>query len=486
MIVRVRLHLTAVLLSYCVMHVPAAILGQDGKQMVRTHLERHSVQYGEIAQQIWDLAELGYLEEKSAALLQSTLADAGFNIETGVAGMPTAFIASYGSGTPVIAILAEYDALPGITQDRVPVRQPHPSLQSGHACGHHLFGTGSTGAAVAVKDWLAASGRSGTIRLYGTPAEEGGSGKVYMVRAGLFEDVDAVIHWHPGDRNGTGVYSTLAIKSAKFRFHGVSAHAAAAPHFARSALDGVEAMNDMVNMMREHVPQETRVHYVITAGGSAPNVTPDFAEVYYYIRNPDPAQVSQIFDRVVKSAEGAALGTETTMEYEVTGGTYAVLPNEALGRVLHANLEQVGGVDYDTAELEFAQKIRTSLPDGSPPLESAAGVEPFVVIQGARPHSTDVGDVSWLVPTVGLSAATWVPGTSAHTWQAIAAGGMSIGNKGMMVAAEAMALTAVDLFMDKDLIAAAKAELEQRIGPDFEYVPLLGDREPALDYRKKP
>ena len=331
-----------------------------------------------------------------------------------------------------------------------------------------------------------ASGTSGTMRLYGTPAEEGGLAKVYMVRAGLFDDVDVVLHWHPFDRNGVSVSSTLAAVDGRFRFHGVSAHAAAAPHLARSALDAVEGMNVMVNMMREHVPQESRIHYVITHGGSAANVTPDFAEVHYIVRNPDAEQVHQIFERIVKAAEGAALGTETTMDYEVGGGVYALLPNEVLSRAIHANLERVGGVQYDATEREFATKLHASLPDGSPPIEAAARVEPLAVLAEANPTSTDVADVSWVAPTVGLVIATWVPGTQAHTWQAIAAGGTSIGNKGMLVAAKTMALTAVDLFTNKDLIEKARAEFEKRRGPDFAYRPLLGDRSPPLDYRKKP
>ncbi len=477
---------TSTVMVCITIHLPVAAFAQEGKAMVLAHIENHASEYGDIAQEIWDLAEVGYLEERSSALLQSTLLQAGFALQVAVADMPTAFVASFGSGHPVVAILAEFDALPGITQDRVPVRQPLTGSESGHACGHHLFGAGSTAAALAVKNWLESTNTAGTIRLYGTPAEEGGSGKVYMVRAGLFDDVDAVLHWHPGDRNSAGVHSTLAIKSVKFRFHGVSAHAAAAPHLARSALDGVEAMNVMVNMIREHVPQETRIHYVITSGGAAPNVTPDFAEVYYYLRHPDSHEVQRIFERIVQAAEGAALGTGTTVDYELTGGAYALLPNEALARAMQANLEQVGGVEYDVAEREFAETLRASLPESSPPLEAAARVEPFVVLPGAIPASTDVGDVSWVVPTVGLSAATWVPGTSAHTWQAIAAGGMSIGNKGMLVAAKAIALTAVDLFANKDLIASAREEHQRRVGPDFKYVPLLGDRVPPLEYRKRP
>ncbi len=462
------------------------LAAQDGKAMVLDHLDAHGARYGEVAQAIWDFAEVGYQEEQSSALLQSTLENAGFAVEAGVAGIPTAFVASYGSGSPVIGVLAEFDALPGFSQDRVAVRKPHPELETGHACGHNLFGAGSTAAAIAVKEWLEETGRQGTVRLYGTPAEEGGAGKVYMVRAGLFDDVDAALHWHPGDRNTTGVHSSLANKSAKFRFHGISAHAAASPERARSALDAVEAMNDMVNMMREHVPQETRIHYVITAGGSAPNVTPDFAEVFYYTRNPDPQNVLSIFERVVKAAEGAALGTGTTMEYEVIHGLNALLPNEPLARAVYANLQRVGGVEYDETEREIAATLHSSLGDDAPLLETASQVMPFIQERRSGSGSTDVGDVSLVVPTAGLSAATWVPGTAAHSWQAMAAGGMSIGNKGMLVAAKTLAMTAVDLFTDPQLLAAAKEDYQQRLGPDFEYVPLLGDRDPPLDYRRKP
>jgi aminobenzoyl-glutamate utilization protein B len=450
---------------------------------VESLIDARQERLSEIAMEIWDLAEVGYQEFQSSSLLQAELAAAGFTVEAGVAGMPTAFVAEWGAGEPVIGILAEFDALPGITQGHGPERDPLPDKGAGHACGHHLFGTGSVGAAIAAKEWLEATGAGGTIRLYGTPAEEGGAGKVYMVRAGLFEDVDAVLHWHPGDANSASPGTSLANKSAKFRFHGVSAHAAGAPHRGRSALDGVEAMNDMVNLMREHVPQETRIHYVITSGGSAPNVVPDFAEVFYYVRNPDPDMVHELFDRVVAAAEGAAHGTGTTMDYEVIHGLYNLLPNEALQRVMWQKLSEVGGVHYDTTERSFAEAIRQSLPDDSPPLESATEVQPYDFVRSGM-GSTDVADVSWMVPTAGLRAATWVPGTAAHSWQAIAAGGSSIGAKGMLVAAKVLALTAVELFTNPDLIEAATAEHLERVGPDFEYRPLVGDRDPPLDYRK--
>ncbi|MCL4163451.1 UNVERIFIED_CONTAM: hypothetical protein GTU68_059843, partial [Idotea baltica] len=320
-------------------------------------LEGKKDQYAAIAKQIWSNPELGYLEENSSALLQKTLKDAGFSIKAGVADIPTAFVAEYGSGAPVIAILAEFDALPGVSQNAVPYKDAVVDGGAGHACGHHLFGTASTAAGISIKDWLAATGKQGTVRVYGTPAEEGGAGKVYMARAGLLDDVDAVLHWHPGSRNAAGATSTLANKSAKFRFYGEASHAAASPERGRSALDGVEAMNHMVNLLREHVPQETRIHYVITRGGEAPNVVPAFAEAFYYVRNPDVANVKTIFEKVVKAAEGAAIGTHTEMKYEVIHGLYNVLPNETLARIMHKNLVKVGGVEYSTADTEFAKKI---------------------------------------------------------------------------------------------------------------------------------
>ena len=396
--------------------------------------------------------------------------------------MPTAFVASYGSGRLVVGIIAEFDALPGINQDAVPNRQPIEGKGAGHACGHHLFGAGSIAAASAVREWMEMTGARGTLRVYGTPAEEGGSGKVYMVREGLFDDTDVVITWHAGDSNDASPDTNLAIKSAKFRFRGISAHAAAAPQHARSALDGVEAMNMMANMLREHVPQETRIHYVITDGGSAPNVVPDFAEVYYYVRNPSPKIVADVFDRLEKIAEGAALGTGTTVEHEIVGGAFNRLPNVALARVIDANLRAVGGVRYTAVEQAFAKGIQTTLGSAARPLGSQEEIEPFAMHQSFA--SSDNGDVSWVTPMAQLRTATWVPGTSAHSWQAVAAGGMSIGTKGMVVAAKTLARTALDLFSDPEIATRARAEFDERRGPDFRYVALLGDRDPPLDYRR--
>ncbi len=470
--------------SSCAVKAQTPISGLDNeKKAIISSLEQKKQTYTEIAQNIWNWAELGYQEEKSASLLQETLKSAGFKIETGVAEIPTAFVASYGSGQPVIGILGEYDALPGISQAAVPEQKAIEAGGAGHACGHHLFGTASAAAAIAVKEWLIKSGQSGTVRFYGTPAEEGGAGKVYMVRAGLFDDVDAVLHWHPSSGNGANASSSLANKSAKFRFHGQAAHAAGAPERGRSALDGVEALNHMVNLMREHVPADSRIHYVITKGGEAPNVVPAFAEVFYYTRHPEMQQVREIFERVVKAAEGAALGTGTRMEYEVIHGIYNVLPNETLSRIMHKNLELVGGVNYSPEEMDFAKQIMASY-DTKATLESAKLIQPFQIFRKGRGGSTDVGDVSWAVPTAGMRAATWVPGTGAHSWQAVAAGGMSIGKKGMMVAAKTIALTAIDIYKKPSVTEKAKKELNSSRGDDFVYKSLLGDRKPPLDYRK--
>ena len=434
-----------------------------------------------VATQLWDWAELGYLETRSSSLLKEELASEGFSIKSGVADIPTAFIAEWGDGGPVIAILAEYDALPGINQSRSASRDPVAGKLAGQACGHNLFGAGSLTAAIAVRRWLEKTGTPGRIRLYGTPAEEGGSGKVYMTRAGLFDDVDIAIHWHADDSNSAAARTTLANRSAKFRFKGISAHAAGAPERGRSALDGVEAMNMMANMMHEHMPQTARMHYVITSGGEAPNVVPDFAEVFYYVRHPDPKGVQDIWTRLEDAARGAALGTGTEVEWEVIHGNNALLVNETLARVMDAKLREVGGVEYTAEEAAWAREISKTLGDAAKPIESAAQIEPYDKRLGFG--STDVGDVSWATPTVGLRAATWVPGTSAHSWQAVAASGNSIGFKGAQVAAKTMTLMAVELFTNPQLRAAARAEFDASRGPDYVYQSLLGDREPPLDYR---
>jgi len=468
------------------------LLGKVGAQLpaaapntgpLLSGLDSRAAHYAEVAKRTWDLAGGGFMEVKSTALLQGELRAAGFSVKAGIAGEPTAFVAEFGSGKPAIAILGEFDALPGLSQDATPNRKAISAGGAGHGCGHHLFGTASVASAIALKEWMLANNVKGTLRMIGTPAEEGGAGKVYMVRDGVFNDVDAVIAWHPGDDNSVDGSRSMANISGKFRFHGLSAHAAAAPERGRSALDGVEVMNVMTNFLREHIPDGSRIHYVITDGGKAPNVVPDEAEVYYVVRHVEMKVVNNIWERVVNAAKGAALGTGTTFDVQLISSVYSLLPNETLARVQQRALERVGGFTYNAEEKAFAEALQKSTAFTAVPLERSAVVQPLR-LDDPGAGSTDVGDVSWVVPTVQLSAATWVPGTAAHSWQAVAAGGMSIGAKGMMVAAKAMALTAADLFTSPATIAAAKAELDRKRGPGFSYSTVLGTQKPQLDYRK--
>ena len=442
----------------------------------------HKEQFSDVALKIWGHAEMGYQEVKSSNLLATELEKEGFKITRNVAGIPTAFIAEYGSSGPVIGILGEFDALPGLAQSTSPFKEVVDNgTGAGHACGHHLFGAASAWAAVTVKEWLQDNNIEGIIRFYGTPAEEGGSGKVYMVREGLFDDVDVVLHWHPDDINSANSRTSNSNKSAKFTFNGISSHAAGAPEQGRSALDGVESMNMMVNMLREHVPQESRIHYVITKGGLAPNVVPDLAEVYYYVRHPEMYMVEELFNRVVKTAEGAAIGTDTSMTYEVMHGNYSLLPNDVVQQIMHKNLKNFGGITYSKDENEYANTIYKTFIKPTLKIGSQENVSEYTTSHSYG--STDVGDVSWVVPTAGIRTATWVPGTAAHSWQAVASGGTSIGIKGTELAAKTIAATAVEILSNPSIVQAAKNELHQRVGDDFSYKALLGERNPPLDYR---
>jgi aminobenzoyl-glutamate utilization protein B len=434
------------------------------------------------ARQVWELAEVGFHEERSTEVLQKQLRAAGFKIQTGISGIPTAFVATAGSGGPVIALLAEYDALPGLSQADI-AQEKSLGGAAGHACGHNLLGAASVTAAIALKQWLQKTGTPGTIRIYGSPAEEGGFAKVYFVRDGLFKDVDTVISWHPGGSNGASQGRMLSMLTAKFSFTGVASHAAAAPEKGRSALDGVEIHNVAVNYLREHVPQETRIHYTITDGGDQPNIVPAHAQSFYYVRHYDPAVVQDVWDRVKKAADGAALATGTKVSVEIIGGSYGTLPNDTLGRIVDANLRRVGGYNYTPVEADYAKAVASTLL-GKPADSYPSKIEPYDFGRKSS-ASSDVGDISWVVPTSSLSTATWVPGTPPHSWQAASASGTSIGIKGAVIAAKTMALTGAELFRNPDEVKAAKAELEASRGKDFVYQPLLGNRAPALDYTAK-
>ncbi len=465
--------------------MPFTLLAQKQTNLPLEHLDRSFHVYDQIQKEIWATPELGFLETKSSNTLQKHLQEQGFKVETGMAGMPTSFIATYGSGKPVIGILAEFDALPRLSQDTVAYQKPIEEGGSGHGCGHNLLGTGGVAGAVAIKEWLDATNRQGTIKVFGSPAEEGGGGKVYLARDGFFKGVDVVMDWHPGTRNIVNVGNGYtAVQMVDYTFHGKASHAAGSPHNGRSALDGVEALNYMVNMLREHIPSASRIHYVITHGGDAPNVVPELATVSYYIRHPNRDALKDLVAWVDQAAEGAALGTQTTVEREIISGFYEKLPNRTLAELIQKNLEAVGGVQYDDRERAFAVQMTEQLGVKPSVLDRVAAIQP---LPEERPStgggSTDVGDVSWNVPTIGFDTASFIPGSSAHSWHWTAAGGTTIGTKALINAAKVFALTAIDLYTTPSLIEEAWEEFESRRGPDFKYEPLLGDRDPALNYQ---
>jgi aminobenzoyl-glutamate utilization protein B len=456
-------------------------------QQIVQLVDRHAAHFSATSKTIWDYAELGYHEQKSSALLQRELQAAGFRVESGVAGEPTAFVATFGQGSPVIGIMGEFDALPGLSQAAVPDRDPVVPGGPGHGCGHNLLGSGAALAAVALKDYMEQNHVAGTLRYYGTPAEEGGDGKVYMIRAGLFRDTDVVLHWHPSNENVVANGGALSINGARFLFHGVAAHAALAPERGRSALDAVMLMGNGIEFLREHVPSNTRIHYIITNGGAAPNIVPDTAELYLYARNPQLAVLSGIWDRILKIGQGAALMTDTTLEVKDISGDANLLPNDALGKVAQRNLEEVGGFHYTPEEKHFAEELQKSLPPGGAgDLDSTAIIKPLKRPDPNEPAaSTDAGDVSWNVPTIGFGTATFVPGVVAHTWQAAACAGMSIGQRGMVNAAKVLALTGADLFSNPQLVADAKADFKRELaGKSYQSVIPEGQK-PPIEYRKQ-
>ncbi len=463
--------------------IGVAVSASEGQhQKILQLVDAQAAHFGEVSRQIWEAAEPGYKEAKSSALLADELRRSGFRVRDGIAGIPTAFIAEWGTGKPVIGIMGEYDALPGLSQEVEPVKKARVEGGYGHACGHNLLGSASALAAITVKQTLEAERLPGTIRFYGTPAEEGGGGKIYMARTGAFDDADVVLHWHPGDRNIATTQSTLAIMGAKFRFHGRAAHAAAAPEKGRSALDAAILMTHGVDLLREHVPQESRLHYIFTHGGDAPNIVPAEAEVYLYARHPRMTVLDGIWARVVKCAEAGALATETTMTMELVNSDFDVLPNDVLSGLMDRNLRAVGGVSYSPGEQVFAEAIRKTLPrENTLPLGSQQGVRP--PDERLAIGSTDAGDVSWIVPTGWFIAATHVPGVPNHSWQATACTGGTIGRKGMVVAAKTLALSAVDLLTTPALVTSAREQFEKRRAGQEYRSRMPADMKPPLNYR---
>ncbi|MCE0490262.1 M20 family metallopeptidase [Pantoea sp. Mb-10] len=453
---------------------------------IERYIDAHQARFTALSDAIWDVPETRFEETQSSAILADALAQEGFAVERGVGNIDTAFIASIGEGKPVIALLGEFDALAGLSQ-QAGCATPQPVVENGngHGCGHNLLGTAGLAAAFAIKAWWAEHGQRGTLRFYGCPGEEGGSGKTFMVREGLFDDVDAALTWHPEGFSGMFNLSTLANIQAAFRFKGVAAHAANSPHLGRSALDAVTLMNTGANFLREHIVQEARVHYAVThTGGASPNVVQADAEVLYLIRAPQRDQAQDIYQRVINIARGAALMTDTQMTVRFDKACSNYVPNRALEAVMERNLHQFGLPDYSAEEHAFAAAIRATLTKDD--LENArlnaartggdAGrawtaslgekalmdeVAPYAVTHDLLYGSTDVGDVSWVTPTAQCFAPCFAFGTPLHTWQLVAQGRTAIAHKGMCLAAKVLAATALTLLLDEATLARCRAEFMQ-------------------------
>lgn len=431
-----------------------------------------------ISDSIWDYAELGFRETKSVKVQVDYLRAQGFKVTERAGGIPTAFVAEWGEGRPHIGFLGEFDALAGLSQEVSAEKKPRVLGAPGHGCGHNLLGAGSLGAAVILKEILECTNRKGTVRYYGCPAEEVLAGKVFMAREGLFSDLDAAITWHPSSLNTIGMTTFTALNSVKFQFFGKTAHAASAPHLGRSALDAVEIMNVGSNYLREHIIKEASLHYAITSGGDQPNVVPAFAEVWYFVRAPKRYQVDEIYERLLDIAKGAALITGTTYNEDFLTGGYEVLVNESLANVLWDCLKQVGPPEFDQEDLKFAQKLshtfEASMMKGmheSPLFQQFPKLKTEVLSTtlippsagcGPTGGSTDVGDVSWIVPTVQMSAACMPMGCPGHSWQATAASATPAAHKGMLVGAATMALCGLKLIDNPELLQKAKDEFKEK------------------------
>jgi aminobenzoyl-glutamate utilization protein B len=437
----------------------------------------------EVNKALWNWAEVGLQEHKSSALLIDKLQSAGFSVKKNLSGMPTAFVASYGSGKPVIGILAEYDALPGVSQKVSPTREPVTPGGAGHACGHSGLGSGALGAAIAVKAAIEKHKLKGTIRLYGTPAEETVIGKVYMALDGQFDDLDICLHWHPSSANGAWSGSSKAVVSAKFTFAGTASHASVSPEAGRSALDAVELMNIGANYMREHLKEDARLHYVVTDGGGQPNVVPAQATVWYFVRANEHKDVEYNFAWLKDIADGAAKMTRTKVSVQIDTDCHEIVPNQPLSQLIHKHMTAIGPPKFTDDEKAFARRLQEPLTREFGTVFPEAlkeEVDRLVTTPPPNKGSTDVGDVSWRVPTGGLHTACMAAGSPGHSWQNVAAIGSSIGEKGILYAAKSLAVTAIDLLENPEHIAAARADWEERL-KGRKYITLIpeGQKAPA-------
>jgi len=433
----------------------------DAKQKAVASIDRQSAEMGELSDQIWAFAEIALRETRSATLLADYAEAQGFAVERGVAEMSTAFVASYGKGRPIIGIMGEYDALPGISQKAQTSQEALEKGAAGHGCGHNLFGPASLAAAIAIKELIAAGELEGTIRFYGTPAEEDIGGKVYMIRAGLFDDLDIALAWHPGDEITADTEGSQAMVDFAVEFRGRTAHAAADPWNGRSALDGVELFTHALNLMREHVRPTVRMHYVIADGGDVPNVVPDHAKVWCWVRDSEHTSVDELVERARAAAQGAALATGTASTFNVQAGSYEMLVNLEGAKLIHENISWLGPIQFTEQEQDFAREIQRET--GVEPEGLKADPEPLDLTRRApEGGSTDVADVSWVVPTLHLTVTTAAYDAPWHAWPVVATGGMSIGHKGMIYAAKALAATMVDLYENPEQRAAITREFEEQ------------------------
>jgi len=474
-----KIHAAAALAIPLLLVTPATGVDPKLKQEAIAGVERRAADLISLSDQIWGFAETALRETRSSAVLADYAEKQGFRVTRGVSGMPTAFTAEFGSGKPVIAIMGEFDALPGISQKVQTTREALVPGAAGHGCGHNLFGAASLGAASTIKDLIAAGKLKGTIRFYGTPAEESVGGKVYMAREGMFNDVDVMLVWHPADRTGADNGSSQAIVDFVVEFRGKTAHAAFDPWNGRSASDASEAFTHGVNLLREHVRPSVRMHYVVQKAGDVPNVVSDYAKVWMWVRDSKGAGIEPVLARVRQIAEGAGKIADVESKLTVQAGDYEILVNQTGSRLLYGNLTTLGPITYTEAEQNFAKAIQKSV--GIAERGMVGEVQPFRDPPPAAPEggSTDVGDVSWHTPTINLTVATGVWNSPWHAWPVVATGAHSIGHKGMVYAAKAMAMTAVDLFLDAKIRDAIRAEFTEKT-TGFVYKPWIPAGPPPI------
>lgn len=469
-----------------VLFISCTSFGQKGlsknKKALLKSIEKHQTELIRISDQIWSLAETAFEETQSAEILASYAEKQGFKVERGVAEMPTAFVATYGSGSPVISILGEFDALPGISQKAQPTKTPLKKGAAGHGCGHNLFGAGSLGAAIAIKELIQAGKIKGTIKFFGTPSEEKFFGKIWMVNAGLWNDVDVNISWHPAAKTEADVQSSLALIDFKVEFFGQAAHAAADPWNGRSASDALELYTSGINYYREHVKPSVRMHYHIQDGGQVVNVVPDYSRVWVRVRDTKREGMMPVYERVKEMAKGAAIMANVDYKVSLISGIYEVLVNREGGKIMQKNLELLGPIEYTQDEIAFGKKIQEVTKKEQVGMDVT--IKPLAATkENPSGGSTDVGDVSWNVANINLKVTTAPKDTPWHSWAVVACGGMSIGHKGMLYASKAMSMTMLDLFENPDLVAKVKAEYRKRKGTTV-YTAIIPEGPPPIPTQK--